>query len=454
MEKVRLREKLGMGSITLSINLVEQFVSAFLLFYLTDVFGLSPALGGIVLMLGRIWDGVNDPIIGFFADNRRFKSGERVRPYALFFCVPLAICGVIMFTRVVVPDGLKFAYALLMYILFDTLVTIIRLPSYGLPMLATSDPKQRITINTYVSGAATLGGVLASLMCWPLVRSFGGVTADGTLVNGARGFFWTAAVIGVFIIIGSVVCYLMTKERVKPIEEKEEKIGALKALSMMVRCRCWIKNSAFTLFYYMSNLMVTTSLVYYATYVLKNSGAVTTIMAAFAAGSLAVLPLVSFISKRFGRRVAMITGSSLLILAKLVFLSGPYSMLMVMINSFITGLSVGFSIVLFSTNRADMVDIIEWKHGRRLENLMSTLSGFIAKCGSSIATLLIGFGLELTNYVADAPVQTPEALRAIVAFQGLAPLIIGVIMLLISISITLDDDVSKMNAEKTQKGLV
>jgi GPH family glycoside/pentoside/hexuronide:cation symporter len=358
-----------------------------------------------------------------------------------------------MFTRVAVPDGLKFAYALLMYILFDTLVTIIRLPSYGLPMLATSEPKQRITINTYVSGAATLGGVLASLMCWPLVRGFGGVNADGAVINGTRGFFWTTAVIGVFIVVGSLVCYFTTKERVKPIEEKEEKIGAGKALSMMIRCRCWIKNSGFTLFYYMSNLMVSTSLVYYATYVLKNSGAVTTIMAAFAAGSLVVLPLVSYISKRFGRRIAMMTGSSLLILAKLVFLAGPYNMLIVMINSFITGHSVGFSIVLFSTNRADMVDIIEWKNGRRLENLMSTLSGFIAKCGSSIATLLIGFGLELTGYVADAPVQTPEALQAIVAFQGLAPLMIGVIMLVISMSITLDDDVRKMNTEKAQQGI-
>ncbi|HWS30153.1 MAG TPA: glycoside-pentoside-hexuronide (GPH):cation symporter [Clostridia bacterium] len=453
MEKVRLKEKLGMGGITLSINLVEQFVSAFLLFYLTDVFGLSPALAGVVLMLGRIWDGVNDPIIGFFADNRRFKSGERVRPYALYFCLPLAVCGIIMFTRAAVPDGLKFAYALFMYIIFDTLVTIIRLPSYGIPMLATSDPEQRITINTYVSGAATLGGVLASLMCWPLVRGFGGVNADGTVINGARGFFWTAAVIGVFIVIGSLVCYFTTKERVKPIDEREEKIGAGKALSMMLHCRCWIKNSAFTLFYYMSNLMVTTSLVYYATYVLKNSGAVTTIMAAFAAGSLVVLPLVSYVSKRFGRRIAMMTGASLLILAKLIFLAGPYNMLIVMVNSFITGLSVGFSIVLFSTNRADMVDIIEWKQGRRLENLMSTLSGFIAKCGSSIATLLIGFALELTHYVADAPTQTPEALRAIVAFQGLAPLVIGVIMLAISTFITLDGDVSAMNAEKALKGI-
>ncbi|MGI6631751.1 MAG: MFS transporter [Bacillota bacterium] len=453
-ERVRLREKLGMGSLTLSINLVEQFVSTFLLYYLTDVFGLLPALAGVLLMLGRIWDGVNDPILGFFADNRRFRSGERVRPYALYFCGPLALMCVAMFAKVNISStALKFTYALLVYLIFDTVCTLIRLPAYGLPMLATSDVKERISINAYVSGAASLGGVLASLALWPIVRAFGGTDASGQIINQERGFLFGSMVIGAIIIAGCLHCYFSTRERVKPIDEKEEKISAKSALMMLVKNKSWLQNSVFTLLYFSSNIVVTSSIAYYATYVLKAPGRVTAILGAFAAGSLLILPMVSSASKRYGRRVSMVCGSSLLILSKVVFLLNPRSLAFAAVGGLIMGMSVGFNIVLFSTNRADLVDLLEWKHGRRIENVMSTLSGFVAKCGSSVASLMVGFGLQLTGYVAGAAEQTAGTINMIISYQSAVPLVFGIIMLLISLKVKLDEEVARMNAEKAAKGI-
>jgi GPH family glycoside/pentoside/hexuronide:cation symporter len=116
-------------------------------------------------------------------------------------------------------------------------------------------------------------------------------------------------------------------------------------------------------------------------------------------------------------------------------------------------MSVGFNIVLFSTNRADLVDLLEWKHGRRIENVMSTLSGFVAKCGSSVASLMVGFGLQLTGYVAGAAEQTAGTINMIISYQSAVPLVFGIIMLLISLKVKLDEEVARMNAEKAAKGI-
>ncbi len=452
-QKVRFREKLGIGSITLSMNLVEQFVSTFFLFYLTDVLTMAPALAGLLITLGRIWDGVNDPLIGLLADNRRFKNGERSRPYALYFCIPLAIFCVVLFTKIDLPDGLQFAYALLIYILFDTLATIIRLPAYALPMLATGNVKERLTINAYVSASASLGGVLASVLLWPIVRAFGGTDAAGQVVDKTRGFMWGAVIIGLIIVVGCLFTYFTTKERVKPIEENEQKLKMFYVLKIMFQNKSWLHNSIFTLFYFSSNIMVTGSIAYYASYVLSNSGGVTLIMGMFALGSLLILPLVSYVSKRFGRRVSMICGASLLIFSKLFIMAFPTALIAAMAHALFMGMSVGLNIVLIGTNRADLVDLLEWSHGRRVENMMNSLSGFISKCGSSAALLLMGFGLQLGGYVANAPTQTSTAINAILAFQGIVPLIFGAIMLVVALVIKLDDEVAQMDQEKIAKGI-
>ncbi len=451
--KVRFREKLGIGSITLSMNLVEQFVSTFFLFYLTDVLTMAPALAGLLITLGRIWDGVNDPLIGLVADNRRFKNGERSRPYALYFCVPLAILCVVLFTKIEMAEALQFTYALLIYILFDTAATIIRLPAYALPMLATSNVKERLTINAYVSASASLGAVLASVLLWPIVRAFGGTDAAGQVVDKSRGFMWGAAVIGLIIIVGCLFTYFTTRERVKPIEEREEKLKMFYVLKIMFQNKSWLQNSIFTLFYFSSNIMVTGSIAYYASYVLSDSGGVTLIMGMFALGSLLVLPLVSYVSKRYGRRVSMICGASLLIFSKLFVMAFPASLIAAMAHSLFMGMSVGFNIVLIGTNRADLVDLLEWKHGRRVENMMNSLSGFISKCGSSAALLLMGLGLQIGGYVANAPTQSQAAVTAILAFQGIVPLIFGAIMLVVALVIKLDGEVTQMEQEKFAKGI-
>ena len=118
--KIGLLEKLGFGAFSLSMDAFNNFLSTFLLFFLTDVLGITPGLAGTASMIGTVWDGVNDPLIGFFSTNHRFKSREVARPYALWFAIPTAIFFVLIFRTTGLPQHWVFPYFLLIYLIFDT----------------------------------------------------------------------------------------------------------------------------------------------------------------------------------------------------------------------------------------------------------------------------------------------------------------------------------------------
>jgi len=446
-QKIGILEKLGHGSLSVSCNIVVQFVVTFILFFYTDVIGIAPAVAGVILAIGTVWDGVNDPLIAFIADNSRFKNGDRVRPYTLM-CIPLALITVVLFTPVNLPSIIIVIYCIIMYLVFDTLSTLLRLPHYALPALATHNQRDRVSINTYFSGGATIGAVLASVLCWPLVRTFSGVNADGDLINPQRGFPFTAAVIGLIILAGSLFCFFVTKERVRPENEEEEKVSLLRSFKLTMSNYNFRWNTYFSTLYFVNNTLLTTSLVYYCTHVFKDAGAVTTIMAVFAVGSVLALPAIKKIDSKLGRRKAMMLGAVIIIISKIPFVILPLNIITMYINAFITGLSVALNIVTFSTTRAEVADHIEQVNGRRLDSMVSNFMLFINKCGTALTTLAIGLVLQFTGYEATLSIQPQSVTTGLVVIMGWAPIVLSVVMLFCASKITIEDVVKEMKAVK------
>ena len=451
--KIRLSEKLGYGLFSISSNIVAQFVSTFILFYYTDVFGLSPAVAGTILSAGIVWDGVNDPLIAHFADNHRFKNGERVRPYMLYICFPLAVITVLLFTPFNMPQVMKPFYGIIAYLAFDSLATFLRLPSYAMPILATPERRERISINTFTSGGASLGGVLASVLCWPLVRLFSGLDANGEMINPQRGFPIAAAVIGLVVIGGSLFSYFTSQERVKPLTGEgegsaEEKLSLLQSFKIVTRDYNFRWNTAFSTLYFVNNVLLTSTMVYYTTYVFRNSGLTTAIMAVFAVGSLAALPLIKKIDLKLGRRKSMILGALLIFISKIPFLLFPFNIICMYINSFIMGLSVALNIVTFSMTRAEVADHIEFVNNRRIDSMVINFMGFLNKCGTSLTTLIIGWTLEVAGYQANLSVQGEAVTTALIIIMGWTPLLFSGIMLFCASKITIEDTVREMRAAR------
>ena len=119
LPRIGFMEKFGFGAFSTASNVVFNFKDLFYLFFLTNVMGISIAHAGIITALGIVWDAVNDPLVGYWAVNHRFKNGEQCRPFALWCAVPWAITTVLMFTCFDV------AYALKLAIFFDYIKDIV-----------------------------------------------------------------------------------------------------------------------------------------------------------------------------------------------------------------------------------------------------------------------------------------------------------------------------------------
>ena len=448
-ERVGVIEKLGYGSFAVSCNLVVGFVTSFILFYFTDVFGLSPAIAGAVIAFGVIWDGVNDPLIANLADNYRFKNGERTRPYIKIICLPLAAATVLMFSPFPLPPAMKIVYSVTIYVIFYSLTTILRLPSYAMQILATPNQQDRLSITTFISGGATLGGVLASVMCWPLVRLFSGLNERREMINPKRGFPMTAGVIGLIIIAGALFCYVNSRERVRPKASTEKKLSLFSSFKMTFSDYNFRWNSAFSTLYFINNTLLMSTIVYYCTYVLKNPGATTALSGTLALGSFIALPTVKKIDRSLGRRKAMMLGAFLIFAGKIPFVIFPFNIIAMFANAFIMGFSITLNIVAFSTTRAVVADHIEYVNNRRIDSMVINFMGFLNKCGTSLTTLAIGLVLQLAGYQAGMSTQPQSVSTALIGLIGWASMALSLIMLFCGSRITIEDVVKEMKEGKT-----
>ena len=445
-KKLGIAEKLGYGGHHLASNMVVFFVNSYFMFYLTDVYGIPPAIAGAIFAIGVVWDGINDPLIAHFADNRRFKSGECTRPFMLYTCLPLAVSTVLLFTPFEMPLIMKVIYCIVIYIIFDTATTFYRLPGFVMPVIASADQRDRLSINAYVSGGGSLGGALATVMCWPLVIMFSkGTDSIGKLINPQRGFPVTSVIIGGILIVLALYSYFTARERIKPKLDADDKLSLFKSFKLTIQDYNFRWNTVFSTIYFICNTLMVTMVVYYSTWVLKDAATNIIIMAVFITGSITALPFVKKVSIKLGRRKAMMLGALLILAGKIPFVIFPSIAMVMYVNAFITGLSVALNIVSFSTTRAEVADNIEAVSGRRIDGMVVNFNGFFNKCGTSLTTLAIGLVLQFAGYDAGLSQQPPQVTTAIVGIMGWAAIAFAILMFFCARKITIEDVVKKLN---------
>lgn len=445
--KIRLLEKIGFGAFSMSADAFNNFLSTFLLFFLTDVLGITPGMAGTASLIGTVWDGVNDPLIGFFSTNHRFKNREVARPYALWFAIPTAISFVLVFTFTGIPKHFAFAYFVIVYLIFDTFRTFNLIPIGSMTTLATDNVNERISIGIFDSAGSGIGVILATLGCWPLINGLSGVSETGKLINPQRGFFVGAILVGILWVAGSLFHYFTTRERILPAEGTDQSVSLKECFTLLFGCREWLENTMYYLFYNFSIIFVTTSIVYYATYVLNDAGAVTLILGAYIFATLLALPFVSIFHKKYGRKKTMILSAVILILSKVYFIFNPASLVAALSNGLLVGIAVAFTISAFNTNRAEIADIIYWRKGKRIENLISSVSTTVSKIGLAICSFVIGTVLEVTGYNPELAVQPEAAVHAIEAYMGIIPMVLAGIMLVIACFSVIEKTTAQMKSE-------
>lgn len=432
---IRAMEKIGFATFSTASNVVFNFKDLFYLFFLTNVMGIRIDHAGLITAVGIVWDAINDPMVGYWAVNHQFKNGEKCRPFALWCSVPWAVTVVLMFTSFDVSYGMKLGIAMAVYFLFELFNTFAAIPYNSMGSLATNVDADRRSINVARNLGGCVGSGIGSIALYPLLGLFGGLDAAGNVAqdeNGRRAFFLAAMVMGCVCIIGSLVHYFTTKERVKQQSEDQSRIRISQVAKMLLSCRSWVMNTLYIICYGMLNLLIMSTINYYATYVLGSASAATPILAVFLGTAVVTTIAASAIDRKLGRRKTMVTGAIIYMLGKIWFVLDPYSMGAIYVNGITVAVAMNLAFVLFNTNRNNIADLIEWRSGRRIDSLVSTCDNLASKLSKAAANLMMTGTLAAAGFNAELPVQPQSAIDTICALLGWVPMLIAAVMLVIA----------------------
>lgn len=423
-KKLSLGTKLGFGAADLGGNLFFTAMGFWTLNYLTDTVGLAAAAAGAAVMIGKLWDAVTDPMMGFISDRTRSRWGRR-RPYLLFGALPLALTMWYFFTA---PKAGSQAWltiwASLALCALNTAYTIINIPYSSLTPELTKDYNERSSLNGYRFGFAVIGTILGAGAVLPLVGIFG--------ANRAAGFSFMGAVLGVLMAVSTLVTFFAVKEP----DHSHEPIPTEKFFPTFLAV---FKNKPYVilLFTYALNLtalnFVQGILVYYFKYIYRNEALTTLAMLLLLVTAMICIPLSVKVSKHIGKKrtyqicFAVLASACLIIyLFGHRFGSGFFLVMMVY-----AGIGVGFGYVAPWAMVPDAIEFDAVRTGNRKEGAFYGMWTFTSKVGTSLAIALTGAILGAAGYAANLAEQSATTLRAIRLIIGPIPALVFILAILL-----------------------
>jgi Na+/melibiose symporter-like transporter len=450
---VGLAEKLGFMSFSTSTNIVFNFKSTYYKFFLTSILLIDPVAASNMALISTIWDIANDPLIGVWANNVKFKSGEKVRPWLLYIAVPYALGMVLLFTDFGVSERWDIILGLTVFFFYEIANTFRGIPYNGMGALASADDDDRKSINAFRSLGACLGSGIGAVAVPMIVKAFGGLK-DHKVINSSDSpaIFKSALFMGVLIVAGCLIHYFTTKERVRQVSDNEEKIGIIETYRMLFKCKSWVRNMFYVMCYGVSTCLLTSSITYYCAYVLNNSSLSTPIMAAYLVASIIFSIITPRIDSLLGRKKTMGLAALLQVIGKIPFILAPASIINAFINAVFTGMGLTMTFVLFNTNRNSISDIVEVQNGRRLDSMVATGDTLVSKIAEAavdklflVALAAAGFSAKLAD---EGLLQNAATQNTINALLGWIPALVGLLMFVVCIGIDTDKELKEAIAEK------
>jgi GPH family glycoside/pentoside/hexuronide:cation symporter len=443
-QRLKIRERLAYGLGDVGGNLIFAPVSAFLLFYFTDIVGIGAAIAGTLLLLGRLLDGTLDLIVGTLIDRTSTRWGK-ARPWILLSTPILVLSFVLLFN---IPAGLdqtgKEIYAFVFYFLCLGIGFVgSNLAYHTLLSVITSSTKMRVSLTVIRTFFAIFTTLVVNVVTIPIITSLGGG-------QGA----WSTVILTYAIIaaITFVVLFFGTKERVTAILPPEQ--GAKLPLGQKIGHL--VRNPFFFLafgFFLLTYLITGTAGIgiYFASDVLGDPNLYSFI------GLVGILPLLigiwfmAPIIGRFGKRRAMLVGIVISLVGIGVSLIDPSNIALVVAGGLIRGLgSIPAAAAMFALV-ADVVDYGEWKNGVRLDGMTYAAATAGQNFGAGLGAALVGWILAFGGYDGAAEVQSASAIGSEVFLMLWLPLIATVLLGVIIYFLNIDKSLSQMQRELAER---
>ena len=384
-----------------------------------------------MFLVARIWDAVNDPIMGMLADRTNTKWGK-FRPFLIWGAIPFGVLGVLTFTTPELGMNGKIVYAYITYILLTMSYTMINVPYSALMAVITPDSEERTLVSSFRFVAAFIGQFIVQYSVLKLVSVFG----DG---NEIKGWQWAMVVLSGLAVILYVITFLTTKERVQPL--KEQKTPFKQDLIDLFTNKPWVLIAVATIFQLMNNVMRNGNIMYYFKYFVLDQQMIffgktwqftyQDLTTAFMLSGTVMTILGAILTLKFSRlfdKPKSYAGSLGItaILSALYYFLGPTDIVLMFGLNLIISFAIGIVSVLQWAIYTDTTYYSEWKTGRRASGLLMSASLFALKLGIALGSACLAYILDRYGFQANVQ-QTTETLTGIRLVMSVYPAIIALI---------------------------
>jgi GPH family glycoside/pentoside/hexuronide:cation symporter len=400
--KLTLGRKLGYGLGDFGFGLLFLTASQFLLFYYTDVLGLSPSVAGWVFGAAVVWDALIDPVMGALANRTQSKWG-RYRPFLLFAAVPLALSWSFIFLPLGLEGFSLVAFALGAHLIFRTVYTIAAMPYLALSAAMTEDSGERGALAAFRLVFQAFAGVLAAFATLKLAANLGG---------GQTGWFFVALIYGAAAAALMILVFATAREvsfgealKVRPTFGEMARVLRSNSAFWLV-CGAFLIGSVGFVFF-------NKSLPYWVKYGLgiENFGP---FLGVLAIGITLTIPLWAWMSRRTSKRASFLLGSALSFVTCVALWFAPETQGAWMPLVMLLGAGNGGVILSSWAMMPDTVEYGEFRTGTRGEGAVFGFVSFVQKAALGLAAGALGEVLALIGYRANAA-QTPETLATMKA---------------------------------------
>lgn len=404
---IGVKEKIGYGFGDFASNLSFGFVSLFLLFFYTDIFGITAVQASLIFVIARVVDAIFNILIGFAIDKTHSRYGK-LRPWILYGSIPLGFLTVLCFT----PLGgeAKFYFALFSYTLYCLAYTAVNTPYSALTNRLTQHEASRSSLSVYRFVLAVVGYLIVSTTADMLISPF----SDKQL-----GYVFAVSCFALLATFLFLACFGMTKERVG--EEEECQAPTLhEMLRAVIGNAPLINLSLFTVFFYIAYTVWMAIAVYFIKYIIGQEGFTATFFMIQSAAYIAGTVFSEKIIALMGKKKMALLGLGIGILGLLMqYFIADQNIWLIMTGVCLYSITLGMGFVAMWSMIADTVEYAEWHHGVRTEGAIYGFFNFITKIAMAIGGGCAGWLLDVYDY--DAGNVTASAINGINVMMTLFP---------------------------------
>ncbi len=447
---LKTKDYLGYMMVDTAGCLIFSLVTTLLQKYYTDIFHLSPLFIMLMFIAARVWDAINDPIMGRICDTVKPSRFGRYRPWILYASVPLALAGVLMFVKwpgmgEAGHEGMTRVYATATYILFGMVYTTLQIPYGSLASVVTTDAHERSKLSVWRSIGAALGSIPVLV-----IASFAyakRTDASGNVVIGENGkaitdMQYSPVITGVIIMavvscIMLIVAFLLNRERVKTKPQPKAKGATVSAMKKIFSNRAFISLSLVSMLL-LAGQMFTQS---FYTYLFDDYFHANWMNLATQACTYSPMLIMMFIlpnmAKKAGKKEITSVGVAMAAVANLIlfFLRGMDPSILMWIflaMNFVSGIGLTTLVMQLWAMATDSIDDIEVRTGSRDDGTAYSVFNFFRKLGQVLAAVCVNGALIGMNYRYEkGAVQTLENLKSMYDLATIIPAVMFGIMALL-----------------------